>query len=152
MSFHFRGFPGGSAGKESACNVGDLGSIPGLGRSPGEGKVFWPEESHGLYSPWGCKELARPSDFHSHFIHIFMALMDLSCGTQDLQSPLWHVGGIQFPDQGSGPSGLGVWSLSRWTTREVPVDGFRPFSMKPALIGACPSSRQHPLWSLGGNT
>ena len=31
------GFPGGSAGKESACNVGDLGSIPGLGKSPGEG-------------------------------------------------------------------------------------------------------------------
>ena len=31
-------FPGGSAGKESICNVGDLGSIPGLGRSPGEGK------------------------------------------------------------------------------------------------------------------
>ena len=30
------GFPGGSDGKESACNVGDLGSIPGLGRSPGE--------------------------------------------------------------------------------------------------------------------
>ena len=30
------GFPCGSAGKESACNVGDLGSIPGLGRSPGE--------------------------------------------------------------------------------------------------------------------
>ena len=32
-----RGFPGSSNGKESACNVGDLGSIPGLGRSPGEG-------------------------------------------------------------------------------------------------------------------
>ena len=31
------GFPGGSDGKESACNAGDLGSIPGLGRSPGEG-------------------------------------------------------------------------------------------------------------------
>ena len=31
------GFPDGSAGKESACNVGDLGSVPGLGRSPGEG-------------------------------------------------------------------------------------------------------------------
>ena len=30
-------FPGGSASKESACNVGDLGSIPGSGRSPGEG-------------------------------------------------------------------------------------------------------------------
>jgi len=32
------GFPGGSAGKESACNVGDQGSSPGLERSPGEGK------------------------------------------------------------------------------------------------------------------
>ena len=30
------GFPGGSDGKESACNAGDPGSIPGLGRSPGE--------------------------------------------------------------------------------------------------------------------
>ena len=57
------GFPCGSAGKESTCNVGDLGLIPGLGRSPGEGKgylptpVFWPGEFHGLYSPWGRKEL-----------------------------------------------------------------------------------------------
>ena len=32
-----RGFPGGSEDKVSACNAGDLGSIPGLGRSPGEG-------------------------------------------------------------------------------------------------------------------
>ena len=31
-------FPGGLEGKESACNVGDSGSVPGLGRSPGEGK------------------------------------------------------------------------------------------------------------------
>ena len=36
----FLGFPCGSAGKESACNTGDLGSIPGLGRSPGEGKGY----------------------------------------------------------------------------------------------------------------
>ena len=36
----YMGFPGGSDGKESACNVGDLGSVPGLGRSPGEGKVY----------------------------------------------------------------------------------------------------------------
>ena len=55
------GLPGGSVGKESACSVGDLGLIPGLGRSPGEGNgkptpVFWPEEFHGLYSPWGRKE------------------------------------------------------------------------------------------------
>ena len=36
----FLDFPAGSAGKESACNMGDLGSIPGLGRSPGEGKGY----------------------------------------------------------------------------------------------------------------
>ena len=36
----FLGFPCGSAGKESASNVGDLGSIPGSGRSPGEGKDY----------------------------------------------------------------------------------------------------------------
>ena len=34
----FQGFPGGSDGKESACNAGDPGLIPGLGRSPGEEK------------------------------------------------------------------------------------------------------------------
>ena len=48
--------------KESAYNVGNLGSIPGLGRSPGDGEwllptpVIWPGEFHELYSPWGCKE------------------------------------------------------------------------------------------------
>ena len=34
------GFPGGSDGKDSTCNVGDLGLLPGLGRSPGEGKGY----------------------------------------------------------------------------------------------------------------
>ena len=37
---HIQGFPGGSAGKESAYNAGDRGSIPVLGRSPGEGKGY----------------------------------------------------------------------------------------------------------------
>ena len=94
-------FSGSSDDKESTCNTGDLGLIPGSGRSPGEGKdyplqysgaslvaqrvknppamqetwarslgwedplekeklptpVFWLGEFHGLYSPWGCKEL-----------------------------------------------------------------------------------------------
>ena len=36
----WEGFPGGSAGKESACNAGDLGLIPGLGGSPGEGNGY----------------------------------------------------------------------------------------------------------------
>ena len=46
----FFGFPGGSAGKESAHNAGDLGSIPGLGRSPGEGKGY-PLQSEKAMAP-----------------------------------------------------------------------------------------------------
>ena len=49
----FLGFPGGSAGKESACNAGDLGSIPGLGRSPGEGKGY-PLQYSGLENSMDC--------------------------------------------------------------------------------------------------
>ena len=53
-------FPYGSAGKESACNAGDLGLIPGLGRFPEEGKGY-PLGYSGLensmdYRPWGHKE------------------------------------------------------------------------------------------------
>ena len=57
-----KGFPCGLAGKESACNAGDLGSIPGLERSPGEGKGY-PLQYSGLensmdyYSSWGSIEL-----------------------------------------------------------------------------------------------
>ena len=60
-------FPGGSDGKESTYHVGDLGSIPGLGRYPGGGRgnpfqYFCLENPHGQrslegYSPWGLKEL-----------------------------------------------------------------------------------------------
>ena len=54
------GFPCGSAGKESALNAGDLGLIPGLGRSPGEGTDY-PLQYSGLenfmdYNPWGRRE------------------------------------------------------------------------------------------------
>ena len=60
-------FPGSSDGKESACNVGDMGLIPGLGRSPGGGhgnplQYSCLENPHGQrrligYGPWGHKEL-----------------------------------------------------------------------------------------------
>ena len=49
----FKGFPSGSAGKESACNVGDLGLIPGLGRSPEEGKGY-PLQYYGLENIMDC--------------------------------------------------------------------------------------------------
>ena len=65
------GFPGESDGKESACNAGDPGSVPELGRSPGEEwlptPVYLPGEFHGQrslvgYSPWGHKNWTRLSD------------------------------------------------------------------------------------------
>ena len=64
-----------SDGKASACNAGDLGSIPGLGRSPGEGngnplQYSCLENPHGQrilvgYSPWDCKESDTTEQLHS---------------------------------------------------------------------------------------
>ena len=72
-----RVFPGSSDSKVSTYSAGDLGSIPGSGRSPGEGngKPFsrkWPGESHGWsslvdYSPWGHKESDMTEQPHFHF-------------------------------------------------------------------------------------
>ena len=63
------GFPGGAAGKESACNAEDLGSVSGLGRSPGGGhgnplqysclEALRGQRSLAGCSPWGCRELDR---------------------------------------------------------------------------------------------
>jgi len=52
-----QGFPGGSDSKESALNAGDLGSIPGLGRSPGEGNSYSLQYSC-LENPHGQRSLA----------------------------------------------------------------------------------------------
>ena len=66
------GFPCGLAGKESAFNVGNLGLIPGLGRSPGEGKGC-PLQYSGLENSMDCivhgvaKSRTRLSDFHFYF-------------------------------------------------------------------------------------
>ena len=63
------GFPGGSAGEESVCSVGDLGLIPGLGRSPGEGKGY-PLQYSGLENSMNyivhgvTKSQTQLSDFH----------------------------------------------------------------------------------------
>ena len=79
------GFPGGSASKESACNVGDPGLIPGLGRSPEEGNNYplqysCLENPHGQrslagYSPWARKESNMTEqltlDFSQHCVIVF---------------------------------------------------------------------------------
>ena len=65
----FSGFPCDSAGKKSACNAGDLGSILGLGRSPREGKDY-PLQYSGLKNSMDCivhgvaKSWTRLNDFH----------------------------------------------------------------------------------------
>ena len=79
----FFGFPGGSDSKESACNVGDLGSIPGLGRSSGEGngnplqyscleksvdRGAWQATVHGVSKSW-----TRPRDYTFLFYTVFRA-------------------------------------------------------------------------------
>ena len=77
------GFPGGSAGKESACNAGDLGLIPGLGRSPGEGKGY-PLQYSGLENSMDCivygvaKSWTRLSDFHFRFSDTHPILLTVS--------------------------------------------------------------------------
>ena len=82
-SFADKFSPGGSDSKESTCNVGDLGSIPGLGRFPGGGhgnilQLFLPGEFHGQkslvgYSPWVHKELDMIERLSMHMsIKVFL--------------------------------------------------------------------------------
>ena len=78
----FLDFPGGSDGKESTCTAGDLGSIPGLGRSPGGGhgnplQHSCLENPHGQgslvgYSPWGRKESDTTEQLSTHAILIYI--------------------------------------------------------------------------------
>ena len=91
------GFPGGSAGKESTCNVGDLGLIPGLGRSPGEGKGYLLqysglENSSDCISPWGLKELDTTEQltfftfnpyYKYEFIHFYLLRAHNECGSDE---------------------------------------------------------------------
>ena len=98
---------GGSDGKESACNVGDLGSIPGLGRSPGKGNgkptpVFLPGESHGRrslegYSLRGCEELDTTGRLStaSLYTHGFLPLPSHMC--LQISQPLSHFPSPYIP-------------------------------------------------------
>ena len=64
----YLGFPGGLAGKESTCSVGDLGSIPRLGRPPGKGKGY-PLQYSGLENSMDCivhEVESDMTDFHFH--------------------------------------------------------------------------------------
>ena len=81
----FLGFPGGSAGKEATCSVGDLGSIPGLGRSSGEGNGY-PLQYAGLENSMDCivygvaKSRTLLSDFHFPLFFILISF-----------TSTWHI-------------------------------------------------------------
>ena len=80
-----RGFPSGSAGKESGCNAGDLGSIPGLGDPLEKGKA-----THSIILPWRipwtvhgvAKSWTRSSDFHFH--SVFLPLLISSASVRSI--------------------------------------------------------------------
>ena len=102
-SFHILGFPCGSAGKESAYKAGNLGLIPGLGRSPGEGKGY-PLQYSGLENSVDCivhgvtKSRTWLSNFHFTFcildsilpflLHMLQILSPVQCSTFNLYSDL----------------------------------------------------------------
>ena len=119
-----RGFPCGSAGKESACNSGDLGLIPGLGRSSGGGKGY-PFQYSGLENSMDCiihgvtMILTRLSAFHFHFsfwvpFDLFDCQDPLSMGFSRQVTLKWVA--IPFPRGSSYPGlnpclQLGGWIL-----------------------------------------
>ena len=105
--------PGGSAGKESTCKAGDLGSIPGLERSPGEGKGFPLQYSSLENSTDTVHRVAKSwtglSDFDFHFTGVLLLLFTqfsvptwpchslillrsrVTSLTGDILSPLWSL-------------------------------------------------------------
>ena len=113
-----RCLPDSSVGKEPACNAGDLGSIPGLGRSPGEGEGYTlqysgpdnsmdciPRQFHGLHSPWGLEELDTPERLSLSF-HLIQQMHVVTSGHLHLLLPLPRA----IP---SLPVGLCLTSLSK---------------------------------------
>ena len=103
------GFAAGSDGKESACNVGDLGSIPCLGRSPGEGNGYlfqysslenrYGQRSLAGYSSWGSKELdmTEPLSFF-HFLWINEYIFEYIVSPPILCISLWLLYVLSFRD------------------------------------------------------
>ena len=85
------GFPDSSVGKESAYNVGRLEFDPRVGKIPWRKErlptpVFWPGELHGLYSPWGHKELDMTEQLSQHEYK----LSKLLCGNSHFSQSSVH--------------------------------------------------------------
>ena len=90
------GFPCGSAGEESTCNSGDLGLIPGLGRSPGDGKGY-PLQYSGLENSMDCrvhiiaKSWTQLSNFHFTVFHCYCFRFILSPQSESLPTEKSYI-------------------------------------------------------------
>ena len=132
------GFPGGSDSKESACNQGDLGSIPGLRGSPGGGHGNPPQysclenpcEHRSLadYSPWVCKDLDMTEWLSTHTRLTLWTNAHEALLGEHSWSPAHRVGGeiISWEAQEAGYSGVlkeGFTHLYRYC-RQILVSSF----------------------------
>ena len=113
-----KGFPGGSDSKESTCSAGDLGSIPGLGRSPGGGhgnplQYSCLENPHGQrilagYSLWSCKESDMTDWPSTPWFCLTQPTLPLWCGNrvthQITSEGVWQNIGSWVNIRGSDPS------------------------------------------------
>ena len=91
-------FPGGSEGKVSACNTGDLGPVPGSGRSPEKemANLLLPGKFHGQrslvgYSPQGCEELNTTEWLHFLFLFSSYLRDDLGQSQRTLRTPVSSI-------------------------------------------------------------
>ena len=102
----YLGFPGGSAGKQFTCNVGDLGPIPGLGRSPGEGNGY-PLQYSGLEFSMDCivhgvaKSQTQLSDFHFYLFLQYFWLANFKINCSNLPYLTWNHN-LNFKSQITG--------------------------------------------------
>ena len=137
LSFVFLLFPPSSVGKESTCNVEDLGLIPGLGRSPGEGKGYSLQYS-GLKNSIDCivhgvaKSQTRLSDFH--FSHL--AGPKTRETRQLLVGTLYRGKAIHPEWEGKSTSRIPFWGQcgdylppSQENSRRLPTQPCRPQSL-----------------------
>ena len=157
-----KGFPGGWAGKESTCNEGDLGSIPGLGRSPGKGKGYplqysclensmdrgtWQATVHGVAKSW-----IQLSDFtftfHFHALEKAMATLSSVLawripGTEELLSMGWHRVGHKWHDLAAAaayPYILYLWHMTKRKFMHPEIIGFW---MKSQFPDSCKDWRKN---------
>ena len=94
-NYNSLGFPGGSDGKESACNAGDLGLIPRLGRSPGGGHgnplhYSFLEDPHGQRSLVGCSPWGRRVGHDCRTQHMYYPRQSTD-SVQSLSNYQWHL-------------------------------------------------------------